>query len=61
MSMENAIVTLVDVLGQTIYSKNMSLVGNATLDFDLNLRNGVYLVSVTNGTAKMTKKIIVKK
>lgn len=61
MSMENATVTLVDVLGKTIYSKKMNIVGNASLAFDLNLRNGVYFVSVSNAHSKLTKKIIVKK
>lgn len=61
MAMENATVTLVDVLGKTIYSKKMNVVGNASLAFDLNLRNGVYFVSVSNAHSKLTKKIIVKK
>jgi hypothetical protein len=61
MSMENATVTLVDILGKTIYSKKMSVVGNASLPFNMNLRNGVYFVTVTDGTSKLTKKIIVKK
>jgi hypothetical protein len=61
MSMENATVSLVDVLGKTIYSKKMNIVGNASLTFDLNLRNGVYFVSVSNVHSKLTKKIIVRK
>ena len=61
MSMENATVTLVDVLGKTIYSKKMNVVGNASLAFDFNLRNGVYFVSVSNSHSKLTKKIIVRK
>ena len=61
MSIENATVTLVDILGKTIYSKNMSVVGNGSLPFNLDLRNGVYFVTITDGNTKMTKKIIVKK
>ena len=61
LSMENATVTLVDILGKTIYSENMSVVGNGSLPFDLDLRNGVYFVTIADGKTKMTKKIIVKK
>lgn len=61
LSMENATVTLVDILGKTIYSENMSVVGNGSLPFDLDLRNGVYFVTIADGKSKMTKKIIVKK
>jgi hypothetical protein len=61
MSMENATVTLVDILGKTIYSEKMSIIGNSSLPFNMNLRNGVYFVSVANGSTKLTKKIIVKK
>lgn len=61
MSMENATVTLVDLLGKTVYSEQMSIVGAGQVPFNMNLRNGVYFVTVTDGTQKMTKKIIVRK
>lgn len=61
MSMDNATVTLVDVLGKVIYNERMSVVGNGSIPFSMNLRNGVYFVSVSNGSSKLTKKIIVRK
>lgn len=61
MSMSNATVTLMDVLGKVIYSEKMSVVGNGSIPFAMNLRNGVYFVSVSNGSEKLTKKIIVRK
>lgn len=61
MSMDNATVTLVDVLGKVIYNERMSVVGNGSIPFSMNLRNGVYFVSVSNGSSSLTKKIIVRK
>jgi hypothetical protein len=61
MSMENADVVLVDVLGKVVYNEKMSVVGAGVIPFNLNLRNGVYFVTVSNGSQKMTKKVIVRK
>ena len=61
MSMENATITLVDILGKTIYSKKMSVTGKGSLPFNLDLRNGVYFITIEGNNTKMTKKIIVKK
>lgn len=61
MSMENATVTLVDILGKTIYTRKMNISGKGSLPFNLDLRNGVYFVTIADNNTKMTKKIIVKK
>lgn len=61
MSMENANVVLVDVLGKVIYNEKMSVVGEGVIPFNLNLRNGVYFVTISNAGQKMTKKVIVRK
>ena len=60
MNMNNATVELVDILGKKIFSENTNIVDNGSMSFDLNLRNGVYFLSVTDGGTKLTKKIIVK-
>ncbi|OFZ65353.1 MAG: hypothetical protein A3D92_11990 [Bacteroidetes bacterium RIFCSPHIGHO2_02_FULL_44_7] len=61
MSMDRATVTLVDLLGKTIYNEQMSIVGDGYVPFNMNLRNGVYFVTVSDGSQKMTKKIVVRK
>jgi Secretion system C-terminal sorting domain len=61
MSLENATVSVVDVLGKTIFSKEMDVIGNASMSFDMNLRNGVYFVTIADSKTKMTKKVIVRK
>lgn len=61
MSMESANVVLVDVLGKVVYNERMSVVGSGVIPFNMNLRNGVYFVTISDGNQKMTKKIIVRK
>ncbi len=61
LAMENASITLTDVLGKTVYSGRACLMGSGVLPFHLNLRNGVYFIAVTDGVGRMTRKIIVRK
>lgn len=61
MSMENANVVLVDVLGNVVYNEKMNVLGTGIIPFNLNLRNGAYFVTVSTNEVKMTKKVIIRK
>jgi len=61
MNMSNARVVIVDVLGSIVYQSNASVIGNGSLDFNLNLDNGVYFVTFKEGNAKLTKRVVVRK
>lgn len=54
---ENASITITDVLGKTIFSLNNQSI-NGTLEIPVSLSNGVYLISIKNQSGSITKKII---
>ena len=49
---------IVDLLGKSVYNKNIN--GNSSIDLN-ELNNGVYLVQIRKGTNVITKKIYVQK
>lgn len=54
-------VSLKDLTGRTVMSKNISLVsGNNQLEVNENLSAGVFLVSIEMGTTRAVKRVIVK-
>lgn len=61
MDMANATVSVIDVLGNVVYSADQAVVGNGSMSFDLNLNNGVYFVTVNQGTDKLMKRVVVRK
>jgi hypothetical protein len=60
LGMDNAKVSLTNVLGQTIHTQNLNVLNNGSIPFNMNLRNGVYFVTIADGANKITKKIIVR-
>lgn len=61
ISKENVSLTLVDVLGNPVYSKNMNSGSVLGFPLQMELKNGIYFVKVANGSKELTKKIIVNK
>ena len=61
LDMASAEIQVVDVLGSVVYSSNAQLVGNGSIDFDLNLNTGVYFVRINDGATVLTERVIVKK
>lgn len=56
-SIENATISITDVLGKTIFNaKNQTI--NGTLEIPVSLSNGVYLITIENENGSVTKKII---
>lgn len=56
-SIENATISITDVLGKTIFSANNQTI-NGTLEIPVSLSNGVYLITIANENGSTTKKII---
>ena len=61
LDMASAEIQVVDVLGSVVYSSNSQLIGNGSIDFDLNLNTGVYFVRINDGATVLTERVIVKK
>ena len=56
-AIENAAISITDVLGKTIFSaKNQSI--NGTLEIPVSLSNGIYLITIATENGSTTKKII---
>lgn len=56
-AIENATITLTDVVGKTIFNiQNKSI--NGTLEIPIALSKGVYLITIQNGSNSITKKLI---
>tara|TARA_B110000285_G_C14583054_1_gene363025 strand:+ start:289 stop:450 length:162 start_codon:yes stop_codon:yes gene_type:complete len=51
---------IVDVLGKLVYSENLNIVGQSTLNYDLDLSNGMYFISISDGTATTTQRLIIE-
>jgi hypothetical protein len=59
---ENLSISVSNALGQVIMSNNYSSISNETLSLDLsNQNNGIYFVSVSNGTEKTVKRVVLNK
>ncbi|WP_395044728.1 T9SS type A sorting domain-containing protein [Flavobacterium sp.] len=56
-SIENAKISITDILGKTIFTVNNQTV-NGTLEIPVSLSNGVYLITIGNEIGSVTKKII---
>jgi hypothetical protein len=56
-SIENAAITITDVLGKTIYFSPKETI-NGSLDIPVNLSNGVYLITIQTENGSVTKKVI---
>ncbi len=54
---ENASITITDVLGKTIFKVNNQTI-NGTFEIPVSLSNGVYLITIDNKNGSITKKII---
>ena len=51
---------IVDVLGNLVYTENLDVVGESTLIYDLDLSNGMYFISISDGSATTTQRIIIE-
>lgn len=59
---ENLTISVSNALGQVVSSSNFASISNETLSLDLSSQNnGVYFVSVSNGTEKTVKRIVLNK
>ena len=56
-NIENASITIIDVLGKTIYYAPKETI-NDSLEIPVTLSNGVYLITIQNENGSVTKKII---
>lgn len=56
-AIENATISVTDVLGKIIYTTNNQTI-NGTIEIPISLSNGVYLVTIKNETGSITKKIV---
>jgi hypothetical protein len=56
-SIENAAITITDVLGKTVYFSPKETI-NGSLDIPVNLSNGVYLITIQTENGSVTKKVI---
>jgi pimeloyl-ACP methyl ester carboxylesterase len=54
---ENASISITDVLGKTIFNINSQTI-NGTLEIPVSLSNGVYLITIKNNSGSITKKIV---
>lgn len=58
----NLTVTVTNALGQTLINNKYNEISNELLSLDLsNLNNGVYFVTVSNGTDKMVQRMVLNK
>ena len=58
---EGAVITVYDVLGKQVYSKNIKTVGFE--DYTLNLQHlgkGIYSINIAKGNEMSTKKIVIE-
>jgi len=51
---------VVDVLGNLVYSESLNITGQTTLNYDLNLANGMYYININDGITTSTQKIIIE-
>ena len=59
---ENLSISVSNALGQVIMSNNYSSISNETLQLNLsNQNNGIYFVTVSNGTEKTIKRVVLNK
>lgn len=56
-SLENVSITITDVLGKTIYSKD-NLMMNEMLEIPISLSKGIYMLTLSSDKGKTTKKLI---
>jgi len=56
-AIENATITVIDLSGKTIFTTNNETI-NGTLDIPVSLSNGMYLITISNETGSVTKKLI---
>jgi hypothetical protein len=56
-AIENAAISVTDVLGKIIYNINNQTI-NGTLEIPLSLSNGVYLITIKNENGSITKKVV---
>ena len=56
-SIENATISITDILGKTVYTANNQNI-EGTLEIPLNISNGVYLITIKNDQGSITKKFI---
>jgi len=56
-AIENASISITDVLGKTIYKVNNQSI-NGMLEIPVSLTNGVYLLTIQNENGSITKKLI---
>ncbi len=56
-TIENASISIVDVLGKTIFSASNQTI-NGTMEIPISLSNGIFLVTVKNEKGSITKKIV---
>lgn len=56
-SIENAAITITDMLGKTIYTVNHQNI-NGTLEIPVSLMKGIYLININTQNGSITKKII---
>ena len=56
-AIENASISITDVLGKTIYKVNNQSI-NGMLEIPVSLTNGVYLITIQNENGSITKKLI---
>jgi hypothetical protein len=54
---ENATVTITDMLGKTIYTANHQTI-NGTLEIPVSLTKGIYLITLNTENGRITKKIV---
>ena len=57
----NYVVNVRNMLGQTVYTDNLSVNGTKTMNLDLTgSEKGVYFVTLENGTERLVKKVVLK-
>jgi hypothetical protein len=56
-TIENASISIVDVLGKTIYNATNQTI-NGTLEIPISLSNGVFIITIKNDKGSVTKKIV---
>lgn len=56
-AIENAAISVTDVLGKIIYNINNQTI-NGTLEIPVSLSNGVYLITIKNENGSITKKVV---
>ncbi|MES2748564.1 MAG: T9SS type A sorting domain-containing protein [Bacteroidota bacterium] len=56
-AIENATISITDLLGKTIFTANNQTI-NGTLEIPVSLSKGVYLITISDETGSITKKIV---